>query len=200
MLGRWAPYIVVSIGFSVLWTVTDHFRVFTTEGARRIQILDNPQSIPVVTLMDMNGEHRSFGVYSGKLILVDFIYTSCPTVCYAMGSTLEVIQDKLIASDLAEDVTILSISFDPERDNAAALLEYGDRFQANPDLWSIATITDKQQLENLLDTFGITILATPDGEFEHNASIHLINRKGKLVGIYDFSSPRTVLQAVEAHL
>lgn len=200
MFKRWAPYIVLSIGFGVLCASTDHFHAFTTEGARRFQVLDNPQTLPPVTLTDMNGKNHQFKDFANKLVLVDFIYTSCPTICYAMGSALEVIQKKLIAQDIAQDVLILSISFDPERDDAIALSEYGERYQADPDYWNIVTVTDKGQLEQLLNAFGITVLPTPDGEFEHNASIHLMDRHGKLVGIYDFSSPYTVLQAVEAYL
>lgn len=200
MLKRWAPLLVLSIGLCALSLATDGYRAFTTEGARRLQVLEKPWALPDVQMLDMAGESVRFEEFDGRLVLVDFIYTWCPTVCYAMGTTLEQVHSKLAEKGLQDEVAILSISFDPVRDDTEALRYYGDRHQATGYPWNVVTVQDRVQLQGLLDAFGVTVLPLADGEFEHNAAMHLVDRQGRLVEILGFNSAHAIVDAVEARL
>src|SRR5262245_35249113 len=75
--------------------------------------------LPAVKLLDMHGKTvqlASIANYSGPVIL-QFIFTTCTTVCPIMGATLSAAQDKF-GSDLAR-IRMVSISIDPQTDTPA---------------------------------------------------------------------------------
>jgi protein SCO1/2 len=86
--------------------------------------------IPDVTLLDRHGTAMPLSMalnYRGP-ILLQFIFTSCPTICPAMSGTLAAVQKKL-GSDLNR-VRMISISIDPEHDSPARLDEYARKMKA----------------------------------------------------------------------
>jgi protein SCO1/2 len=85
---------------------------------------------PDVTLVDMNGGRVALASalnYEGPVFL-QFIFTTCPTVCPVMSGTFSAAQDRL-GADLAR-VRMISISIDPEQDTLERLREYARRFKA----------------------------------------------------------------------
>jgi protein SCO1/2 len=94
--------------------------------------------VPDVTLTDMNGARvnlTSALAYDGPVFL-QFIFTTCPTICPVMSSTLSTAQEKL-GPDAAR-VRMLSISIDPEQDTPERLREYARKFKAGP-RWTFLT-------------------------------------------------------------
>jgi protein SCO1/2 len=94
--------------------------------------------VPDVTLTDMNGARvplASALAYDGPVFL-QFIFTTCPTICPVMSSTLSSAQEKL-GTDAAR-VRMLSISIDPEQDTPERLREYARKFKAGPQ-WMFLT-------------------------------------------------------------
>jgi protein SCO1/2 len=94
--------------------------------------------VPDVTLTDMNGARVSLSsalAYDGPVFL-QFIFTTCPTICPVMSSTLSSVQEKL-GPDAAR-VRMVSISIDPEQDTPERLREYARKFKAGPQ-WMFLT-------------------------------------------------------------
>jgi len=90
---------------------------------------------PDVRLVDMTGaEVRLVSVldYAGP-ILLQFIFTTCPTICPVLSGTWAAAQDAFEAE--LERMRMLSISIDPEHDTPARLQEYAQRFKAKPQWW-----------------------------------------------------------------
>src|SRR5262249_40259116 len=93
---------------------------------------------PDVRLVDMTGaEVRlvSALTYAGP-ILLQFIFTTCPTICPVLSGTWAAAQDTFGAE--LERIRMLSISIDPEHDTPARLQEYAQRFKAKPQ-WRFLT-------------------------------------------------------------
>jgi len=87
---------------------------------------------PDVTLLDMSGARVGLGPlleYDGP-VLLQFIFTTCPTICPVMSSTFSAAQSKLGAD--AARVRMVSISIDPEQDTPERLREYARKFKAGP--------------------------------------------------------------------
>jgi protein SCO1/2 len=85
---------------------------------------------PDVTLVDMNGRRVPLTTalnYEGPVFL-QFIFTTCPTICPVMSGTLSAAQERL-GADLAR-VRMISISIDPDEDTPERLREYARRFKA----------------------------------------------------------------------
>ena len=149
-------------------------------------------------LEDQDGRAFSLQDYRGRLLAVEFIYTRCTTICRTLGMAFRQIRDHLPQPMLGRDFALLSISFDPERDDSASLKAYGDAYGADGEHWRIARVRNAADLKPLLDAFGIVVIPDGLGGFEHNAAIHLLDRDGRLAQISDIDEPITFAARVAA--
>lgn len=192
--------LAVSLGTWVFWWGTDGFTAFTAETARRVEIMRSPRPLPEVTLEDQDGNIFSLQDYQGKLLAVDFIFTRCTTLCRSMGMIFKQIRDQIPQESLGRDFSLISISFDPEHDDPANLKKYGETYGADGKIWRIARVSDKAQLNSLLDAFGIVVIPDEFGGFEHNAALHLVGRDGRLRLISDIDKAVPFAEQVVALL
>lgn len=181
--------LVAVLGSGGFWWGTDGFTAFTAETARRADILRAPRPLPAAVLEDQDGRVFDLDDYRGRLLAVEFIYTRCTTICNSLGMAFRQIRDRVPAEALGRDVALLSISFDPERDDPASLKGYGIAHGADGEHWRLARVRDAAQLRALLEAFGVVVIADRFGGFEHNAAIHLVGRDGRLVEISDLDAP-----------
>lgn len=184
-----AALVVLAAGAGTLWAGTDGLQAFTSEQARRLAVERDPRVLPEVVLEDQDGVRFTLVEYRGRRVLVDFIYTRCPTLCLAMGSSFQQLYRRFEIQTGEEGPLLLSISFDPQHDTPATLRAYTKRFGADGGRWRFARIENRAQLEALLDVFGVVVIPDGFGGFQHNAAIHLIDRRGRLAGIFDYDRP-----------
>jgi protein SCO1 len=87
---------------------------------------------PAVTLVREDGKRVSLPreLDDGRPVLLNFIFTTCSSICPLMSRTLEEFQRKLGPG--AARVHLMSISIDPEQDTPARLTEYARKFHAGP--------------------------------------------------------------------
>ena len=190
-----AAVLVTAAGCSGLWSGTDGLRAFTFEQARRLAVAEHPVALPEVVLQDQSGRLLQLADFRGKLVLVDFIYTRCASVCLTLGTSFQQIYRRL-RSELGAKVVLLSISFDPVRDTPEMLYVYAQRMGADGSTWIMVRPYQVQQLSRLLDTFGIVVIADRFGGFQHNGAIHLLDRQGRLAGIFDYDAPAVAANSV----
>jgi len=93
---------------------------------------------PDVTLTDAGGARVRLSTLLGRggPVMLQFIFTTCPTVCPVMSATFAAVQNRLGPG--AEEVRLVSISIDPEHDTPERLREYARRFKAGP-RWLLLT-------------------------------------------------------------
>jgi len=192
-----ATLLAILLGSVVLWTETDGLRALTAESARRLKVADAPVIVPPTSLELATGETIKFSDFVGRVVLVDFIYTQCPTLCVALGTNFARLQDALRRAERS-DVKLLSISFDPEHDTPEALRAYGEAYGADMRLWSLARVNDGAELKRLLTVFGIVVIRDESGGFTHNAAIHLVDSNGRLARIYDPDDIAAALEGIGA--
>ena len=186
--------VVFIVGLSILFFLTDGLNAFTSEGARRYEIEQQPIELPNIYLLDTKGNYFLIQDYSEKIVLVDFIFTKCRSVCPIITQNFKKLHTRLKRSLMAKNVVLLTISFDPDSDTPPVLARYSKAVGADTHDWIFATVENKLQLQVLLDTFGIVVIPSPDGQFEHNAAIHLVDRSGRLAKIFDYDSIELILQ------
>jgi protein SCO1/2 len=110
-------------------------------------------SMPDVKLVDENGKSVSLRevMDEGSPILLNFIFTTCTTICPVMTSTFQQVQERL--GQNRKQVRMVSISIDPENDSPAKLKEYAAKYKAGAQ-WTFLT----GSLENSLQVqkaFGV---------------------------------------------
>jgi protein SCO1/2 len=190
-----ATTIIFLCGIGLLFTVTDGFRAFTSETARRLAILEQPVAIPPATLQSHTGEDFHLGDLSGRVVVIDFIFTRCPTVCHALGAQFRDMADELRRRGLGSKAVLLSISFDPDYDHPQQLMAYLLRYGEQRDNWLAARIADKRELHRWLEKFGIVVIQTEAG-YDHNAAVHIVDPTGRLVAILDYEATEQILETI----
>lgn len=187
--------VVCFLGVGALYAQTNGFTVLTTEAARRDSIAMQPRPILNARLQHASGQIQGMVDAlraDGRTTIVNFMYTRCISICMAMGSEFQQLQNTIQARGLADKVRLLSISFDPA-DTPAQLAHYARNMRARASLWQFAGMPDARERRAMLDLFGITVIADTLGQFEHNAAYHIVSADGRLLRIIDFSQPEAVL-------
>ena len=82
----------------------------------------DPPDAPDFTLFDQNGEIFELSEHYGKVVVVAFVYTSCPDICLIISSNLDYVHDNL--GYRSEEVLILSVTIDPAKDTISHLSEW----------------------------------------------------------------------------
>lgn len=185
--------VVLAAGTGALAWETEGFRVITTAGVRQLAVERTPLSLPDVRLVDQDGHAFSLHAYKGRPVLVDFIYTRCPTVCGELGDDFHSVLELMSGTGAARPIDLLSISFDPQNDDREALQLYGDRYGAKAPRWRIAVPADDRSLAALLQSFGVVVIADGMGGFIHNSAVYLVDGQGRLARILDPDAPRQLL-------
>jgi protein SCO1 len=87
-------------------------------------------NLPVVT---QDGKTLRFydDLLKGKIVVINFIYTSCPDICPIATARLTQVQDKL-GEQMGRDFFFISMTVDPQRDTPQRLREYADAYGAGP--------------------------------------------------------------------
>ena len=202
-MSRWlsatATAAVLLGGCLALWAATDGGAAWTAESARRLDVAERPHDLPDATLRDVEDRSIGLAALERPIAVVDFIYTRCPTVCVALGSTFRDLQGELVSRGWQDRVGLLSLTFDHAHDGPAELAGYLERFGAAPDLWNAARFENEDDLDAVLRDLGVIVIEEPNVGFVHNTAIYLVDR-GRVVGIYDFADRSGLLQAIEWRL
>jgi cytochrome oxidase Cu insertion factor (SCO1/SenC/PrrC family) len=110
-------------------------------------------NIPDVELLDQNGRKIHFysDLVKGRTVVINFIFTTCTTICPPLGATFERVQKEL-GDKAGRDVRFISISVDPATDTPERLKAWGEKFHAG-ESWTFVT-GNKPQLDQLLQALG----------------------------------------------
>ena len=83
------------------------------------------------------GQQVSFDDLKGKIIVLDFFFTRCPTICPQLTRAMKKLQNSFPNNDSI--VQFVSISIDPIHDSVPQLRKWAEKFQVNPDSWWLLT-------------------------------------------------------------
>lgn len=84
-----------------------------------------PPEAPDFSLFDQNGDLFTFSEHEGKVIVVAFIYTSCPDICLIISANMHYVKENL--GSHSEDVVFVSVTIDPARDTVSHLSEWTEQ-------------------------------------------------------------------------
>lgn len=138
------------------------------------------------------GDSITLDQLKGKVIVADFFFTHCPSICPTLTRNMKKLQDALkIKNDEKRiDTTFvqfLSFSVDPERDSAQALKKYADRYGVNHDVWWMLTGRKKTIYDFALNELkmGLQDGEGVDSNFIHTQKMVLLDRDHVVRGYYD---------------
>lgn len=139
-------------------------------------------------LTDMSGEPAPLSALEGKVVLLDFIYTRCPSVCPRLQSRVRQTLEKL---PLTADLVALSISLDPEHDTPEYLQAYAQSYAVPGHTWLFwRPASQKWAIQLAESVFGLTAAPLEGEEILHSDALLLIDCEGRLRGIYSSDDDR----------
>jgi protein SCO1 len=144
------------------------------------KLLNIGQAVPDFTLTDQSHRRVTFSKFAGKVVAINFIYTSCalPNFCFRNSNTFGVLQ-KRFKEKMGRELVLLTVTFDPQRDGPDVLAKYARTWKADPATWHFLTgsVPDIQHVSGM---FGMDYF--PDeGLMDHSLHTAIIDRQGKLV-------------------
>jgi len=152
------------------------------------------------SLTDQNG--RSFDLQSvgGKVLLVDFAYTTCPDVCPLMTAALRTVQTSLSTTE-RKTVYLLTITTDPEIDTPKVLAAYAKRYHADLSNWAFLT-GDESSLARVWSNFGVKVTRRARGLVDHTALTAVIDQSRSMRFAYHGAAPdaKVIVQDVRSLL
>lgn len=137
-------------------------------------------AVPNFVLTDQARQQISFSQLAGKVVALNFVYTSCalPTYCFRMANNFGVLQRRL-KDRLGRDLVLLTVSFDPQRDTPDVLAHYAESWKADPKTWHFLT-GPLPEVRRVTAMFGMDFF--PDeGLMNHSLHTVVIDRQGKVV-------------------
>ncbi|WP_296704946.1 SCO family protein [Algoriphagus sp.] len=147
--------------------------------------------IPDFSFVNQEGNPVGKNQMEGKITIVDFFFTSCPSICPVMSQEMERVNDMFRDEPR---VQILSISIDPEFDTPEILNEYAGKHNAQAGKWDFLS-------GGKLETYQLAkcgfILPTLDGygvpdDFAHSDKFTLVDEEGRIRGYYSGTSREDV--------
>lgn len=140
---------------------------------------------PAFELTNRNGEVVSLSDYADKILVVHFVYTSCPDVCPLHAAKIQEIQMMINLSPMKDVVQFVTITTDPKTDTPDVLKTYGEDHNLNPVNWTFMTPTPDQPEDTprkLAESFGHKFVKSDDGYQTHGVVTHVIDRGGRWAG------------------
>src|SRR5919202_3095176 len=118
-------------------------------------------NIPDVELLDQDGRKVHFysDLVKGRVVAIQFIFTTCTTICPPLGATFARVQKEL-GERARRDVRLISISVDPATDTPERLKAWAAKFHA-ADGWTLVTGA-KPKVDELLRALGAATASPAD--------------------------------------
>lgn len=134
---------------------------------------------PQFEFIDQNGKKISNADYSGKVYVLEFFFTTCPSICPIMNRSMLDIEKQFFGNP---NFGIVSITIDPEHDTAAVLKAHAETLGVKSSNWHFLT-GDKKDIYDLANK-GFNLYAGENskvnGGFEHSGLFALIDKKGNI--------------------
>ena len=142
-----------------------------------IEIDGMKKKVPSFSFTDQNGKTISNKNYLGKVYVVEFFFTTCPTICPRMSANLVQVQN---AFDGFDNFGVASFSINPEHDTPEVLKAYADEYGMTNPNWHL--MTGAQEDIYKLANEGFNLYTAKDveaeGGFEHSGNFALIDKNG----------------------
>ena len=136
-------------------------------------------SAPKFELINQHNQKITNETYEGKVYVLEFFFTTCPTICPKMNKSMLLIEKKFFGNP---NFGIVSITIDPEHDTSEVLKDHSKLLGVTSSNWNFLT-GDKAYIFNLANK-GFNLYAGENkkaaGGFEHSGLFALIDKNGNI--------------------
>ena len=163
---------------------------------KSLRNINKNHTVSDFNLTNQNGDVITSKDYENKIYVVDFFFTSCPSICPIMTNNMLKIQEEFIDNS---EVMLLSLSVTPEIDNVEILKTYAEKKGVNDSKWNITTGSKKHIYELARKSY-FAVVEQGDGglqDFIHTPNFILVDTKKQIRGIYDGTEDNEILRLIK---
>ena len=140
---------------------------------------------PTFMLTNQLSEKVGSDLFADKITVVDFFFTSCPTICPQMTSHLKLVEEAFKNQD---NVAIISVSIDGKYDTPDRLKHYAEHYNIDHDKWTFLT-GDSDVVFELAKDYKVRAFDDSDesgnSNFLHDGTFVLVDGRSRVRGYYN---------------
>jgi len=182
-------FIVLLFGIYAVPKIVKHFKKAD---------LHKFSKVPNFEFINQNSKTITNKDFKGKVHVVEFFFTTCPTICPLMNKKMATLQDEFFGNP---NFGIASISINPDVDTPEVLKEYAERYKVTHRYWHLLTGKPEKTVYDFANN-GFKLYAGKDGGdhggFEHSGLFALVDKDGYIRSRYDeFGNPIMYYRALK---
>ena len=127
-----------------------------------------------LTLVNQYGDTTTLDALRGKVLLVNFFFTSCPTICPRITTNLLRVQQSILKDS---GIQMLSITIDPKRDSVQTLRKYASQYGIKHDNWWLCQVLTDSLAQLLYKEFKSGYEADSSVQILHSPDVYLLDKK-----------------------
>lgn len=158
-------------------------------------VIDNiTLKIDSFQVMDQDSQIINAKDFEGKIYVVDFFFTHCPTICPVMTKNMATVYDKF-KNDT--NILFLSHTIDVKNDSVPQLKKYANKIGISSSKWHMVT-ADKMVIYDLADQYMVAAAEDPNspGGYMHSGAFILMDGQHRIRGYYDGTMKEDVEQII----
>ncbi len=142
-----------------------------------LEINGERKKVPSFSFTNQNGETITNNDYNDKVYIVEFFFTTCPTICPRMSANLVQIQN---AFSEFENFGVASFTINPEYDTPEVLKSYAEQYGITNPNWHLLTGSESMIYKLANEGFNLYTAkeSEAEGGFEHSGNFALIDKNG----------------------
>lgn len=154
-------------------------------------------TIPDFEFTNHLGEKVSHEDYSGNIYVADFFFATCPTICPKMATHMLELQKHFYDR---KDFKLLSHTVNPEHDSVEVLYDYSRKVHGIDSIWNFVTGPKEDLYQVAFEGYFANAMEdeVAPGGFLHSSNLFLIDKKGRIRGIFDGTSTSEVNDLMDA--
>jgi protein SCO1 len=138
-----------------------------------------------MTFINQLGDTVTLNSLKGKILVIDFFFTRCPSVCPGLAKSMARLQNSFPNSN-DSIVQFISISIDPDHDSVTQLRKFANKYTSNHDSWWFVTGNRKDIYDFGLNELKASVADTDiDTAFIHTEDFFLLDRDRVVRGWYN---------------
>ncbi len=159
--------------------IVESDRLNKVEKSKKDSGLMTIDNVPSFSLTNQNNQTISNKDLLGKVYVLEFFFSTCPSICPIMNRNLIDVEKKF--SD-QKDFGVVSITINPKYDTPEVLKNHSEHLGATSENWHFLTSESQEEIHNLARKFNMYVGENLDapGGFEHSGLFALIDKNGKI--------------------
>jgi len=152
--------------------------------------------VPEFSFLNQNGDLITSKKVSGKILAVNYFFTTCPSICPTLTKNMQRVQNAFLNE---EDVLILSHTVNPEHDTPKVLNAYAEYYGIDSGKWHLLT-GEREKIFGMARKGHFAVKGNSNDDinsFIHTENFVLVDQKSRIRGLYNGTNPHDVNRFIE---